>query len=102
MKFCKIAGINPIISNSNSCLLNIQDGVFVPYENTNMHSKFVVPASESTVIKKLCEMEFDDLKDYEISPRMNDSVFKYIIKLRFCSIKYTILGMKGLYINMIN
>ena len=80
MKFCKIAGINPIISNSNSCLLNIQDGVFVPYENTNMHSKFVVPASESTVIKKLCEMEFDDLKDYEISPRMNDSVFKYIIK----------------------
>ncbi len=80
MKFCKIAGISPISLDNRSCLLNIQDGVFMSNDNTNMSSKFMVPISESTVIKKLRELEFDDLKNYKISSLMHDSVFKYIIK----------------------
>ena len=78
MKFCKLAGIGPISLDSNSCFLNIQDGVFHPNDNSAVSGK-LVPKSESTVIKKLCEMEFNDLKDYKTTSLLHDSVFNYII-----------------------
>ena len=79
MKFCKIAGIGPIAVNSNSCFLNIQEGVFQLNDNAKV-SNSLVPKSESQVIKQLCEMEFDDLKDYKTTSLIHDSVFNYILE----------------------
>ena len=79
MKFCKIAGISPIVIDNNSYFLNIQEGVFQLNNNTNGANN-LVPQSESQIIKQLCEMEFDDLKNYKTSSLLHDSVFNYILE----------------------
>ena len=82
MKFCEIAGISPINKLDNNisyCVLNTTEGVFHKEYNTNTLSK-LVPKAESMVIKRLCEIEFDDLKKYKIPELLNDSVFNYILE----------------------
>ena len=79
MKFCKISGISPVAIDSNSYFLNIKEGVFQLNNNTKGANN-LVPQPESQIIKQLCEMEFDDLKNYKTSSLLHDSVFNYILE----------------------
>ena len=84
MKFCKIAGIGPTgdkidKSNESYFQLNMIEGTFRVNNNTR-ESDQLVPKLESAVIKKLCEIEFDDLKDQTTSLLIHKSVFNYIIQ----------------------
>ena len=83
IKLCELMGISPFNSVTNNFAkmqLDVKEGVFIDYKKTiSRDNNMIIPEQESMELYQLARLTYLDLKNYNISTQLNDSIFDYMI-----------------------